>query len=75
MPFNRRRRKEKKGKESPLSVKYEKEERCMVDLAKVVDFAGDERHERMTDTMEIFACLLSMVKFERKEYSSKTSIQ
>ena len=37
LPFERRtRRKGKKGKESPLWVSYEKEERCMVDLDKVV---------------------------------------
>ena len=37
LPFDRRtRRKGKKGKESPLWVSYEKEERCMVDLDKVV---------------------------------------
>ena len=38
-PFGRR-RKEKKGKESPLWVNCEREERCMVDLAGVVDVAG-----------------------------------
>ena len=45
LPFKRRRRKGKKGKESPSWVNYEREERCMVDLAEVVDFAGDERRE------------------------------
>ena len=40
-PFGRRRRREKKGKVSPLSVIWEMEERCMVGLGDVaVDVAG-----------------------------------
>ena len=56
LPFNRRRRKEKKGKESPSWVNYKREERCMVDLAEVVDFAGG--HERMAATTwkYLFVC-------------------
>ena len=57
LPFKRR-RKGKKGKESPSWVNYEREERCMVGLARVVDFAGDERHERMTQHENI--CLFAL---------------
>ena len=49
---------EEEGKREPIVVNYEREERCMVGLAGVVDFAGDERHEQMAATTwkYLFVC-------------------